>query len=80
MKELVNSDSGFLIYEDLCKEVGQSVVDALIDYNLLHLRPSRNFAYDLPEYDAEKAVLTAETPSSFVAMKKLLKDIEQCKI
>lgn len=80
MKKLVNSDGGFLIYEDLCNEIGQSVVDALIDYNLLHLRPSKQFNYDLPNYDATKSVLTAETRSSLVAMKKVLEDIEQGKI
>jgi hypothetical protein len=80
MEKLVNAEGGFLIYEELCKDVGQSVVDALIDYNLLHLRPSKNFTFDLPEYDGAKSVLTAETPSSFVAMQKVLKDIKQGKI
>jgi AAA+ ATPase superfamily predicted ATPase len=76
MKKLVNAEGGFLIYEDLCEEIGQSVVDALINYNLLHLRPSKDFTYDLPDYDATKAVLTAETPSSLVAMRKMLEDMK----
>ena len=75
MEKLVASEGGFLIYEDLCEEISQPVVDALIDYNLLHLRPSKDFTYDLPEYDATKAILTAETPSSLVAMRNMLEDL-----
>ena len=80
MKKLVNSKEGFLAYEDLCKEIGLSVVDSLIDSNLLHLRPSPNFAYDLPKHHASKSILTAETPSSLVAMKEVLSDIENGKL
>jgi len=80
MKKLVDSESGFLVYEDLCKEMGQKVVDAFIDYNLLHLRPSRNFAYDLPEFPAGKSILTAETPSSLVAMRRILSDSAKEKV
>eukprot|EP01067_Filipodium_phascolosomae_P004662 Filipodium_phascolosomae@DN2795_c0_g1_i7.p1 len=77
MKKLVDSKTGFLVYEDLCKEMGDDVVDAFIDNNLLHLRPSRNFAYDLPAHTTEKAILTADTPSSLIAMKRMLADIDK---
>eukprot|EP01066_Platyproteum_vivax_P018698 Platyproteum_vivax@DN7590_c0_g1_i1.p1 len=80
MKKLVDSKTGFLVYEDLCKEMGRDVVDAFIDNNLLHLRPSRDFAYDLPAHTTKETILTAETPSSLIAMKDMLADIDKGKL
>ena len=76
MKKLTESKSGFLVYNNLCEEMGQKVVDAFIAYNLLHLRPSKDFAYDLPEAPEDLSIVTAETPSSLVAMRRVLEGLK----
>ncbi|MBC8283489.1 MAG: hypothetical protein H8E32_06710 [Nitrospinae bacterium] len=80
MKQLTTSKTGFLIYRDLCMEMGIPVVNAFIDHNLLHLRPSSDFAYDLPEFPEDVSVVTAETPSSLIAMKRILEEIDKGKL
>jgi hypothetical protein len=72
MSKLTSAQEGFLIYEDLCAELGQSVVDAFISQNLLHLRPTRDYAYDIPNAPSDKEIVTAETPAALYAMKRFL--------
>lgn len=76
MKKLTGSKSGFLIYDDLCKEIGKEVIDAMIDHNLLHLRPTKRFSYDLPDSPYDEPIVTAETPASLVAMRHILKNLD----
>lgn len=57
MKELVNAKSGFLIYDDLCKEYGRSVIDSMIEHNILHLRPTSYYSFDLPNQPKTKKLL-----------------------
>jgi len=56
--------------------VGQKVVNGFIAYNLLHLRPSKDFAYDLPEAPEYRVIVTAEMPASLVAMRLMLQDLK----
>ena len=50
-------------------------LDSLIEYNLVHLRPYFKLGYkDLEPAPIEpKAVITAESPVSLLAMKRLVK-------
>jgi len=79
IKMLVDAKGNFLVYDDLSKEFGESVVDALIEENILHLRPTEEHSYDIPNHP-DSAIVTAETPSSLLAMKRMLLDIEQDKM
>ncbi|NGX52451.1 MAG: hypothetical protein KR126chlam5_00749 [Candidatus Anoxychlamydiales bacterium] len=74
MKKLVNAKNGFLIYEDLLREMGPKVVNAFIESHILHLRTSPKFAYDLPEEPKGRPIITAMTPSALVVMKNILAD------
>jgi len=77
MEKITRAENGFLFYNSLCREMGDEVVNSFINHNLLHLRPVKDFSYDLPEAPDEEPIVTAETPSSVVAMKQLLKDIQK---
>ena len=77
MELLVNSPDGFLEYENLCLTMTDKVVDSFIHYNLLHLRPSKEFAWDIPNAPTERAIVTAETPSAIEAMRQLLNENSQ---
>jgi len=71
MKKLVNATNGFLFYNDLCKELGQGIVDSFIEHNIVHLRPTSRCSYDLPIQD-HQAIITTQSACSRIAMKKLL--------
>jgi hypothetical protein len=75
MSKLTSAEGGFLVYKDLCAELGQSVIDAFIAQNLLHLRPTRDYAYDIPNAPYDKEIVTAETPAALYAMRRFLKDL-----
>jgi len=80
MEKLVNSKMGFLNYNDVCKEVGKAVVDSLIYYSLLHLRPTRSLTNDLPDHKEDTPVVTAETPCALIAMRQLVQERNACPI
>ena len=48
MKYLVESQSGYALYSELCTSLGSSVVDLLIEHNIVHLRPAGMCSYDFP--------------------------------
>ena len=80
MRAIVNAKEGFLDHEQLCDKYGRKVIKSLIEHNILHLRPGKEFSYDLESQGIEQAVVTAETPASVVAMKQLLADIDSKKL
>jgi len=77
MELLVKSPDGFLEYENLCVTMTQKVVDSFIHYKILHLRSSKEFAWDIPNAPIERAIVTAETPSAIEAMRQLLNESSQ---
>ena len=79
MEKLVSSKSGFVEYNDLCKEVGKTVVDSLIRDSLLHLRPTVSLTNDLPHHKEGIPVVTAETPCGLLAIKHLVQEKAQLK-
>ena len=75
MQKLVKAESGFLIYDDLCKEHGRSVIDSMIEHNILHLRPTNYCSFDLPSQPKHKAIVTAESACGRIAMEDVLKEL-----
>lgn len=74
MEKLVNSETGFLNYNDICEEVGKAAVDSLIQDSLLHLRPTVSISNDLPDHKENIPVVTAETPCGLIAMKHMVQE------
>lgn len=35
----LDTSKGFVMYDELCEELGATVVDSFIEHNILHLRP-----------------------------------------
>ena len=60
-------------YGQICETLGESVVNSLIEYNIINLRPTSSFSHDLPMYDTP--IITAESPASLVAMEELISEI-----
>ena len=73
MAELIESEKGFLLYNKLCKEFGERVIDSIIKANILHLRPTGTLSYDL-DNAPDEAIVTADSPSCALAMKLILKE------
>ena len=51
MKMISESTGGFLDYEDVCDKFTSEVVDSLIEYDILHVRPTATLAHDIPWHD-----------------------------
>ena len=77
MQKLVKAESGFLMYDDLCKEHGGSVIDSMIEHNILHLRPTSYCSFDLPSQPKHKAIVTAESACGRIAMENVLKELRK---
>ena len=73
MAKLIESENGFLLYDELCEELGKEKIVSLIKANLLHLRPTPKLSYDV-ENAPDKVIVTAETPTSALAMKLILEE------
>ena len=75
MSKLVASE-GFLLYHDLCEKLGTMVVDSFIEHNVLHLRPTTLYMYDLPAAFYSKQIdvpiVTAESACGLYAMRLVL--------
>ena len=72
MKMLIESQCGYLLYSDLCTSLNSSVVDSLIEHNILNLRPVGLCSYDLAL--PGEAVVTPESACGRIAMEDLLKN------
>ena len=73
-EQVVQTQAGFLIYDDLCQQFGEEVIDSMIEHHLLHLRPNREFSYDLPSAPDDKAIVTPMSPAARYAMKLILQE------
>lgn len=68
MTELINSPLGAVSYQMLCREKGRSVIESLIEHNVLHLRPINRGSYDIQKSGIKGAVVTAESACGLYAM------------
>ena len=72
MKAVVDAENrGFVLEADLEKEISREKINSLVDYNLLHSRPTNNFAFDIID-PPDKVMLTAMNKPSLRAMEHLL--------
>ncbi|MFI5343530.1 MAG: ATP-binding protein [Chlamydiales bacterium] len=79
LEMLVNSEDGFILYADLCDEIGKSIVDDFIETNIIQFRPSRCYSNDIPNHPTE-AIITPKTASAMIAMKEILRDMKNDKL
>lgn len=75
MKQLLKSQAGYLLYTDLCKDLGQKIVDSLIEHNIIHLWLCSMFSFDLSSLPDDDAVVTAHSACGLFAMKRCLQKI-----
>ena len=75
LRALISTEQRFLIYDELVGEYGADVVDSMIAHNILHLRPTNRFAYDL-DAPEETPIVSAESPAALYAMRSLLKQVD----
>ena len=68
------TDTGILDYNVVCSIFGKDVIDFMIKYDIIHLRPTCRLAYDVPDHT--NPIITAESPAALVAMKKILGKLE----
>ncbi|CAG8486066.1 15229_t:CDS:2, partial [Gigaspora rosea] len=78
MEAIVKAENqGYILEDDLIKEIGSEQVDSLVDYNFLHRRPTKRYANDI---DPTKGIiLTAMNQPSVRAMECLLSEVTQSK-
>ena len=72
MESLINA-AGIVPYDVICDNIGMSVVNSMIEYNIIHLRPTSSLSDDVPLH--ENPIITAESPAALVAMKELLREV-----
>ena len=66
---LVESKCAFVLYDTVCESVGKLAVDSLIQHNVLHLRPTKECSYDLPDQPENQGIVMPESVCGYVAMK-----------
>ena len=76
MELLVSSEFGTVKYKTACEEFGKPVIHSMIEYNLLHMRPTSRLSFDIPSHN--EPLVTAETPAALLAMKTILRDYALC--
>src|SRR6185436_11943223 len=75
MEAIVKAENqGYILEEDLIKEIGSEKVDSLVDYNFLHRRPTKRFANDITDQPKE-VILTSMNQPSVRAMEHLLSKV-----
>ena len=62
-------------YIAICASYGSTVIDSLIEHNIVHLRPVGMCSYDIPLH--EEAIVTPESACGRIAMTLLLNTISQ---
>ncbi|RHZ64777.1 hypothetical protein Glove_320g124 [Diversispora epigaea] len=68
MEALVKAkDQGFILEDNLIETIGFEEVNSLLNYNLLHRRPTPQFSYDIIN-PPNKVILTAMSKPSLCAM------------
>ncbi|KAF0528468.1 hypothetical protein F8M41_013158 [Gigaspora margarita] len=79
MEAIVKAEyQGYILEDDLIKEIGSEKVDSLVDYNFLHRRPTTQFANDIND-PPDEIILTAMNQPSVRAMEHLLSKVSPSK-
>ncbi|RIB12848.1 hypothetical protein C2G38_2199567 [Gigaspora rosea] len=78
MEAIVKAENqGYILEDDLIKEIGSEQVDSLVDYNFLHRRPTKQYANDIDP--TKEIILTAMNQPSVRAMESHLSKVTQSK-
>lgn len=72
MKMLVNSKLGVVQYNSACDSIGKDIINSMIEYNLIHMRPTSRLSFDVLGH--KKPIITAESPAALAAMKMLVNE------
>jgi len=79
MNAIVKAENqGYILEDDLIKEIGFKKVHSLIDYNFLHCRPTSRYTNDIID-PPDKIILTAMNQPSVRAMEQILSEVNSNK-
>ena len=73
MQMLTSSKNGYVTYDEFLYKLGEEQVDSLIAHSLLHVRPTHEGSYDIPDAPGYTPIVTAMSPLEHFAMKLMLK-------
>ena len=65
---MINND--FLEYDQLCENFGLEIMDSMIEYNLMHLRPTSALSFDVSLHKIP--IVVPESQTAKVAMENIL--------
>lgn len=68
--EMVCHNKGIVDYETLCSKFGKETINSVIEYNVMHLRPTCTLSFDVEAH--EEPIVTPESPASKAAMERIL--------
>ena len=74
LKELADAPGGYLYADEVCRRVGHTAIDSLIEYNIIHLRPYFGLCNDdlNPPSVRPDAIITAESQIALVAIREVV--------
>lgn len=65
------SEYGYVGYNSLCNGTSKKAVDAMIENNVVHLRPCTIFPFDIEGISSEYPIVTPHLPCNISIMKEL---------
>ena len=68
--EMLTSQDGIVDYQFMCSKFRKEVINSIIEYNLMHLRPTCTLLFDVPLH--ESPIVTAKSQAGKVAMEKVM--------
>ena len=69
---LVDSELDMADYNSVCQSIGREIVIFMIEYNLIHMRPTSSLSFDILMH--RRHFITAELPATLMAMQMILKE------
>ena len=76
MKTVIASPGGIVSYDVLCEKMGRKTIDSLIEHNIIHLRLTNMWSFDIDEAKVIGPVVTAESVCGLYAMRRMVEQIE----
>ena len=68
--EMLISSRGTVDYSNMCSQFGEAIINSMIEYNLMHVRPTATMAFDIPWHGMP--IITPELPAAKVALTRVL--------
>ena len=60
MKIIIASPGGVVLYNKLRRKLGRKIIDSLIEHNILHLRPTNRWLFDIGPVVTAKSACNEE--------------------